>query len=38
VIVSMARVWVTEDAEIDSLKPNRPTARLMSRAPMSLAM
>src|SRR5436190_2195615 len=33
VIVSMARDSTTYDAEIDSRKPNRPTLRLMSRAP-----
>jgi hypothetical protein len=33
VIASIARDWVTYDAEMDSRKPNRPTVRLMSRAP-----
>jgi hypothetical protein len=32
-IVSMVRDSTTSDAEIDSRKPNRPTLRLMSRAP-----
>jgi hypothetical protein len=38
VIVSMVSDSVTYDAEIDSRKPNRPTARLMSRAPRVAAV
>jgi hypothetical protein len=33
VIVSMVSDSVTNEAEIDSRKPNRPTLRLMSSAP-----
>ena len=33
VIDSMVSASVTKDAEIDSRKPNRPTLRLMMRAP-----
>jgi hypothetical protein len=38
VTVSIARDSVTNDAEVDSRKPNRPTLRLMRRAPSVAAV
>ena len=38
VIDSIVSVSVTYDAEIDSLKPKRPTLRLMIRAPSVAAV
>jgi len=38
VIGSMVSDRTTYDAEIDSRKPNRPTVRLMSRAPRVAAV